>query len=103
MEALLKDLDAAAKPLTALSGEELQAFGTPIAVMDATKKLLESVLTAAKETKAAVAERQTEFPKIVKGPMAEAKKEILKMNSAAEVARKKANGIMDAAKTKCSE
>jgi len=102
MNILVQQLDDLVKPFTSLSGEELDAFETPLAISESAEKLVESIVAACKETKAIVMERQVELPKVPKGPMLDAKKEMLKMNTSAEANKRKANGFMDAVRNKCS-
>jgi len=101
MDAAAKALEEAAQPLVSLSGEELEAFAAPIATIEKTEKLLEAVTKSIGEAKSSVAEQQEKLPKVVKGPMLEAKRELTKMLGRGEIVKKQCAGIMNSLRGKC--
>merc|ERR1719223_1576339 len=62
LESSVKALAAAAEPLTSLKGAEVEAFATPISVVEATEKLMDSIDKCMEEAKKAVTEQQAELP-----------------------------------------
>jgi len=106
LEAAAKALEEAAKALVSLSGAELEAFATPIAVFEESKKLLETATQSFEDVKAAVAEQQEKLPKPdpktpLKGPMLEAKRELQKMLGKSATVKKQCTAVMDSVRTKC--
>jgi len=91
VEALVKQLEQCASPLTLLKGAALGAFATPATVADESAKLLTAVTCAFEEAKTCIKEQQSKI-KSSTAAMQEAKKEMQKLslkNDAAEKASKK--------------
>lgn len=102
MESEAKGLDEITKPLVSLSGAELNEFSTPVSVVDAAEKLMDTIISSVDEAKKSVAEQQAELPKTaLKGPMLEAKRELQKMIAKADATKKKASSTMDTLHKKC--
>jgi len=80
VEAEIKRLEAVAKPLTDLQGDELQGFATPISVQDEVAALATDLKATVTAAKIVVKEQQDHVAvaKAIKGPMLEAKKELQK-------------------------
>mmetsp|Transcript_140529 Transcript_140529/g.365619 ORF Transcript_140529/g.365619 Transcript_140529/m.365619 type:complete len:1956 (-) Transcript_140529:48-5915(-) len=101
MDVAAKALEEAAQSLVSISGEDLEAFATPIAVIERTEQLLEVAMKCIEEVKVSVAEQQDKLPKVVKGPMLEAKRELQKMLNQSELVKKQSAGVMDSVRGKC--
>jgi len=105
LETALKALEDVAKPITSLSGPELGAFATPVAIADETSKLSQALMKAVEEAKAAVKEQQEEYAKVgtkyTKGPMFDAKRDLQKMASKADIIKTKAKKFNGDVKRKC--
>jgi len=101
LEAALAGVEEAAKAVTSLSTkEEVLAFDTPIAISAEVERLSAAVTKAAAESKEVISAQQGQLPKVVKGPMMEAKRELMKLSAKSEQFRKKSKGVVDAVKAK---
>jgi len=101
LEAVLKELEEGATPLTSLQGSELEAFATPISVTGAGQKLQATSKESASDARAAVKEQQAKLTKIIKGPMFEAKKELAKLETRISAAEKKVTSTVEAIRASC--
>lgn len=102
MDACLKELEETTQPMTSLQGDELDAFATPVSVLEAGEKLQASLATSVTEARASIKEQQAKLGKAaVKGPMLEAKRELIKMEGKAAAAEKKSKTMMEAVLSSC--
>mmetsp|Transcript_122056 Transcript_122056/g.390344 ORF Transcript_122056/g.390344 Transcript_122056/m.390344 type:complete len:607 (-) Transcript_122056:90-1910(-) len=101
LEAACKALEEAAKPIVGLTGEELDTFPTPLSVVEACDKHIDEIMKVAEEAKTVAKEQQEKLPKVVKGPMMDAKRELQKMVAKAELSKKQANTTLNAVRGKC--
>jgi len=100
VEAALKRLEAAVEPILSISGDELDAFATPLSLLESAEKIAEEVVKFAEETKAAVTTQSGELPKVLKGAMMDAKRELAKMSSKADLAKRKCSTKLDGVRNK---
>jgi hypothetical protein len=101
MEAAAKKLEETSAPLTSLKGAELIAFATPATVLEDCEKLLTEVTDAIKEAKAQIKEEVGKIVKVIKGPLLECKKELLKTQVKVDACGKASNSKLDAVKRAC--
>jgi len=101
MEAEFKALEEASKPLTSLSGAELDSFASPVTVLDQCEKIAQTVEANVEAAKKVVSEQQAELPKQLKGPMLEAKKSLASMVAKAADIKKKATVVISNLHKKC--
>uniref|UniRef100_A0A7S2QKR4 EF-hand domain-containing protein n=1 Tax=Zooxanthella nutricula TaxID=1333877 RepID=A0A7S2QKR4_9DINO len=101
MDAASAALEEAVKTLVSLAKDELLAFSTPLSVSQAADRLADEVAKSIDAAKEAIAAQQGELPKEVKGPMADAKRELMKMGAKAEQARRKCKSTLESVKAKC--
>jgi len=96
-----------------LKGAEIEAFATPVSVLEDGEKLVTTISECVAEVKACVKEALDKLPKTAKGPMLEVKKDLIKMQSKAastarvctstiEAVRKAISTIVDAKSAKAS-
>jgi len=101
MEASAKSLEDAASQLVSLSGADLEAFATPISVREEIAKLAASTTASVEEARSCVKEQQAKVAKAVKGPMAEAKRELGKMMTQVDTTAKTCSHTVAAVHKKC--
>jgi len=102
LEAGAKALDEAAKALKDITGEELDAFATPLSVVEASEKELQAVLKCVEEAKAIIKEQQGKLPTSnVRGAMLDARRELQKMNAKCETTKKQCLGALDTVHKQC--
>jgi hypothetical protein len=104
VDAELKKLEEAAKPLTERQGTDiLLAFETPISLQDSVKAIEVTLKSAAEAAKKVVKEQQALelVAKSVKGPMLEAKKDLSKLMQQVSQALVSGIKVVTAVKTCC--
>mmetsp|Transcript_19919 Transcript_19919/g.49710 ORF Transcript_19919/g.49710 Transcript_19919/m.49710 type:complete len:1953 (-) Transcript_19919:135-5993(-) len=94
MEAAVKALEEAAKPLFSLSTTDLNAFASPLATSEELEKLHEACVKSIEEVKASVSEQLKKLPEEMNTSMAEAKKELQKMLGKSAAVKKQGAGVM---------
>jgi len=84
-----------------LQGAELDAFATPLSVLEAAERLQAFTKESVTQTRAALKEQHAKIGKVSKGPMFEAKLELTKLESRLGVLEKKVSAYMEAACNAC--
>eukprot|EP00930_Biecheleria_cincta_P057710 TRINITY_DN4359_c0_g3_i1.p1 TRINITY_DN4359_c0_g3~~TRINITY_DN4359_c0_g3_i1.p1 ORF type:complete len:1928 (+),score=567.13 TRINITY_DN4359_c0_g3_i1:69-5852(+) len=100
-ELLAKQIEETADSLVSLKAEELQSFASPATVQETVAKLVPEAVEALSKVKEAAQEKQKTLAKALKGPMLEAKKNIIKMITSVDAATKKCNAKLGAVNTCC--
>jgi len=101
MEAGVKALEEAVQPMVSLKGAELDAFPTPASVLEEAERLRTVAAESAAAARAGIKELLGKIGKVVKGPMLEAKRELVKMEGKAGVVERKCASTMEAAFNAC--
>jgi len=102
MEAAAKQLEEVATPLTSLKGAEIEAFATPVSVLEDGEKLVTTISESVTEVKACVKEALGKLPKMPKGPMLEGKKDLIKMQSKADSTTRVCKSTIEAVRSAIS-
>jgi len=90
----------AAEELLGVQGEELMKFATPATVLEEVEKLTPAAISALSKVKTAIMSKSKDI-KVPKGPLAEARKELVKLLNKAEVTSKKSSSTLQAVKAAC--
>jgi hypothetical protein len=93
-------LEAAAQPLLVVDGVELEAFATPQTVSESVEKLKASLAQLVKEARLALKAMMDKCGKKLKGPLADARIEIQKMNQKIEGLNKDSTKVPEAVRKK---
>lgn len=101
LEAVVKALEEAAKPIAGLEGSELDSFAAPLSLVEACEGHVESIRKLAEEVKTISKEQQELLPKMAKGPMAEAKRDLQAIIVKSDKSRTLAKQRLDAVQTQC--
>jgi len=102
VEACAKKVAEAVTPLTAAEGAELEAFATPLSLLDEAEQLLKELLEAASEAKACTKEQQAKIPKATKGPLLDARKDLHKIDAKVAASVSASKNSVEAVREKCS-
>lgn len=101
VEASAKELEEAASPLISLQGAELESFSNPMSILDAVEKLQTAITESIKDTRTVIKEQQGKIGKAIKGPMFEAKRELVKMEGKVGAVERKCSSTMESVFTAC--
>jgi len=100
LEADVTKLEEEAHKMTKIEKAELDAFATPITVLTACEKITEGVAKVSAEIRADVKEAfESEALKgVVKGPLADAKRELGKLKARGDAGERKSKGLVNTVK-----
>jgi len=101
VEARAKKVAEDVKPLVSLESAELEAFATPVSLLEEVETQLKEMLEAAAEAKASIKEQMAGMAKVAKGPLLEARKELHKMEAKCATLSAQAKANVEAVGTKC--
>mmetsp|Transcript_99440 Transcript_99440/g.309818 ORF Transcript_99440/g.309818 Transcript_99440/m.309818 type:complete len:710 (-) Transcript_99440:118-2247(-) len=102
VEACVKRLAERVKPLTSLEGAEVEAFASPVSLLEEAEGLLKEALEAVAAVKACTKEQQAKVAKATKGPLAEVRKELHKMDAKAAASAAACKTSADSVRDKCA-
>jgi len=99
-EAMSAKITSVAEGLLAAKGEDLLKFATPSSVLEEVEKMVPEATSVSSKAKAQIMEEAKKI-KAVKGPLAEAKKEMAKLTGKVETLLKKNSHTLQAVKAAC--